>query len=57
MKYLILLSGLLSTSFAYSAPMSEELSICYKFKSNELVHEVLESHKPRLSVTGWLRRD
>jgi SM-20-related protein len=27
------------------------------FKSNELVHEVLESHKPRLSVTGWLRRD
>ena len=27
------------------------------FKSNELVHEVLESHKPRLSVAGWLRRD
>ena len=27
------------------------------FKSDELVHEVLESHKPRLSVTGWLRRD
>ncbi|CAM3769487.1 2OG-Fe(II) oxygenase [Flavobacterium cucumis] len=27
------------------------------FKSNELVHEVLESHRPRLSVTGWLRRD
>jgi SM-20-related protein len=27
------------------------------FKSNELVHEVLETHKPRLSVTGWLRRD
>ena len=27
------------------------------FKSNELVHEVLESHKLRLSVTGWLRRD
>ena len=27
------------------------------FKSNELVHEVLESNSPRLSVTGWLRRD
>lgn len=27
------------------------------FKSNELVHEVLETQKPRLSVTGWLRRD
>jgi SM-20-related protein len=27
------------------------------FKSNELVHEVLETNKPRLSVTGWLRRD
>ncbi|WP_322551328.1 2OG-Fe(II) oxygenase [Flavobacterium psychraquaticum] len=27
------------------------------FKSNELVHEVLETNKARLSVTGWLRRD
>lgn len=27
------------------------------FKSNELVHEVLEANSPRLSVTGWLRRD
>ena len=27
------------------------------FKSNELVHEVLETNKSRLSVTGWLRRD
>ena len=27
------------------------------FKSNEFVHEVLETNKPRLSVTGWLRRD
>lgn len=26
------------------------------FKSNELVHEVLETHKPRLSITGWLKR-
>jgi len=26
------------------------------FKSNELVHEVLETNKPRLSVTGWLKR-
>lgn len=27
------------------------------FKSNELVHEVLPSQKPRMSVTGWLKRD
>lgn len=39
MKYLILLGGLISTSLSYSAPMSEELSICYKFKSNELVNK------------------
>jgi len=27
------------------------------FKSNELAHEVLPSHKPRLSITGWLKKD
>ncbi len=27
------------------------------FKSNELVHEVLETHQRRLTVTGWLKRD
>ncbi len=27
------------------------------FKSNELAHEVLPSQKPRLSITGWLKRD
>jgi len=27
------------------------------FKSNELVHEVLLTHKPRLSITGWLKVD
>jgi len=26
------------------------------FRSNELEHEVLETHKPRLSITGWLKR-
>ena len=26
------------------------------FRSNELQHEVLETHKPRLSITGWLKR-
>jgi SM-20-related protein len=26
------------------------------FKSDELSHEVLLTHKPRLSVTGWLKR-
>ena len=25
------------------------------FKSSELVHEVLETHQPRLSITGWLK--
>jgi SM-20-related protein len=25
------------------------------FKSNELEHEVLMTHKPRLSITGWLK--
>ena len=37
MKYLILLGGLISTTFSYSAPMSEELSICYNFNSDKLV--------------------
>ena len=27
------------------------------FKSNELEHEVLETHQYRLSITGWLRKD
>jgi SM-20-related protein len=27
------------------------------FKSNELEHEVLTTHKPRMSITGWLKRD
>ena len=27
------------------------------FKSNELVHEVLETQERRLSITGWLKRD
>lgn len=27
------------------------------FKSNQLAHEVLPSHKPRLSITGWLKRN
>jgi Rps23 Pro-64 3,4-dihydroxylase Tpa1-like proline 4-hydroxylase len=27
------------------------------FKSSELVHEVLVTHTPRMSVTGWLKRD
>lgn len=28
---------------------------CIFFKSNELEHEVLLSHKPRMSITGWLK--
>ncbi len=28
---------------------------CVFFKSSELEHEVLLSHKPRLSITGWLK--
>jgi SM-20-related protein len=27
------------------------------FRSNELVHEVLTTNKPRMSITGWLKRD
>ncbi|MCX6199701.1 MAG: 2OG-Fe(II) oxygenase [Bacteroidetes bacterium] len=30
---------------------------CVFFKSNNLLHEVLLTHKPRLSITGWLKRD
>ena len=30
---------------------------CVFFKSSELPHEVLLTHKPRLSITGWLRTD
>ena len=28
---------------------------CVFFKSDELEHEVLETHAPRLSITGWLK--
>lgn len=28
---------------------------CVFFKSSELEHEVLRSHQPRLSITGWLK--
>ncbi|KAA5534958.1 2OG-Fe(II) oxygenase [Taibaiella lutea] len=27
------------------------------FKSNELPHEVLLNHRPRMSITGWLKSD
>ncbi len=30
---------------------------CVFFKSNELEHEVLMTHQPRLSITGWLKTD
>lgn len=30
---------------------------CVFFKSNELEHEVLLSHQPRMSITGWLKSD
>ena len=30
---------------------------CVFFKSSELLHEVLLSHQPRLSITGWLKTD
>ena len=29
---------------------------CVFFKSDELEHEVLLNHKPRMSITGWLKR-
>ena len=28
---------------------------CVFFKSNELEHEVLLNHRPRMSITGWLK--
>lgn len=28
---------------------------CVFFKSNELIHEVLVTHQPRMSITGWLK--
>ena len=34
------------------APMNGK---CVFFKSSELEHEVLLSHKPRMSITGWLK--
>ena len=30
---------------------------CVFFKSSELEHEVLLTHQPRLSITGWLKAD
>ncbi len=30
---------------------------CVFFKSSELEHEVLLTHRPRLSITGWLKSD
>jgi SM-20-related protein len=27
------------------------------FKSNEIIHEVLETNQRRMSVTGWLKKD
>ncbi len=36
------------------APMN---GTCVFFKSSELVHEVLVTHAPRMSITGWLKTD
>jgi SM-20-related protein len=30
---------------------------CVFFKSDQLEHEVLLSHQPRMSITGWLKSD
>ena len=30
---------------------------CVFFKSSELAHEVMVTHQPRLSITGWLKAD
>jgi len=39
MKYLLLLIGFLCSSSIYSAPMSEDVSICYKFSNDRLVNK------------------
>ena len=36
------------------APMNGK---CVFFKSDELEHEVLLINKPRMSITGWLRKE
>ncbi len=36
------------------APMN---GTCVFFKSSELEHEVLVTHAPRMSITGWLKTD
>ncbi|MFT4664163.1 MAG: SM-20-related protein [Gammaproteobacteria bacterium] len=39
----------------YSQTISPMDGKCVFFKSSELEHEVLLSHKPRMSITGWLK--
>lgn len=41
----------------YSQVISPLNDKCVFFKSSELEHEVLLSHEPRLSITGWLKTD
>jgi SM-20-related protein len=41
-------------SFKNFAPLGGRLII---FRSDEMEHEVLEANVPRISVTGWMRRD
>lgn len=42
----------LATGSQIIAPVNGK---CVFFKSSELEHEVLLSHKPRMSITGWLK--
>lgn len=37
--------------------ISPESGTAVFFKSSELLHEVLLTHKPRMSITGWLKVD
>ncbi|CAL1517719.1 2OG-Fe(II) oxygenase [Chitinophaga sp. MM2321] len=43
-----------NNSFQHIAPVNGKSVF---FKSSELEHEVLLTNKPRMSITGWLKRD
>jgi SM-20-related protein len=41
----------------FTQTISPQQGKCVFFKSSELEHEVLLTHQPRFSITGWLKTD
>ena len=37
--------------------ISPKIGYCVFFRSDEFEHEVLLNHKPRMSITGWLKKE